>query len=411
MTPFVFLSLLFLSGIRSEPCVLDLDSESSWPAHPPILTDYDGALILPDGERGNRSLQVRENQVFLLGCPLTEFVLLEDVQAIFGQCQGANRWDLFLENGTKWEVEGGLGEYGCVRRPDESVRVIGQCGPGEEGTEIQIDFDITESMEGEAVTIKVCHDLTRSSSIWARHTLWDEIDAKDTGYSAPSFKDDDFFDFDIDNYYKMATQRDTIADLVGSSELADQYIQGQSTGLFLSRGHLAPTGDFIFKSWMDSSYHFVNAAPQWQSFNGGNWAQMEGHARDLAVEKGLDLVVYTGTHGVLQLHHVNGALVDIFLYDGLPDSPSGLPVPMYFWKILYDPETGAGVALIGLNNPHWQGDPASFQVCPPLLDHPLITSISDPTDVKKGAMWACRVEDLSAVFPEIPPLPPLTLLE
>ena len=35
------------------------------------------------------------------------------------------RWDLFLENGTKWEVEGGLGEYGCKRRPDESVQIIG----------------------------------------------------------------------------------------------------------------------------------------------------------------------------------------------------------------------------------------------------------------------------------------------
>ena len=249
--------------------------------------------------------------MFLLGCPLTEFVFLEEVQAIFGQCRGENRshmilnykyglwgcmkrfntyfeimfgkiskfigkrWDLFLENGTKWEVEGGLGEYGCKRRPDESVQIIGssyiynmeniflfqfgnifspigksfcliwkyifskfrseylsklnnkhgwmqmeswillsgQCGPLEEGTEIQIDFDITESMvrnimkmnswnvknqknetpqrhlfdqnhfhspcyyykEGEAVTIRVCHDLTRSSSIWARHTLWDEV--------------------------------------------------------------------------------------------------------------------------------------------------------------------------------------------------------------------------------------------
>ena len=92
--------------------------------------------------------------MFLLGCPLTEFVFLEDVQAIFGQCRGGNRcyriifgwlkpchilcqqdktsffffksWDLFLENGTKWEVEGGLGEYGCKRRPDESVQVIGE---------------------------------------------------------------------------------------------------------------------------------------------------------------------------------------------------------------------------------------------------------------------------------------------
>jgi len=408
MTPLILVLFSFCSilGTRSESCVLDLDVESSWPEHPPILTDYDGALILPDGQRGNRSLNIRENQVFLLGCPLTEFVFLEDVQAIFGQCRGGNSWDLFLENGTKWEVEGGLGEYGCKRRPDESVHVVGQCGPTEHGTEIQIDFDITEAMDGEAVTIRVCHDLTQSSSIWARHTLWDEIDAKDTGFSAPSFKDDDLFGFDVDNFYKMATQHDTIADLVGSSELADQYIQGQSTGLFLSRGHLAPTGDFIFKSWMDSSYHFVNAAPQWQSFNGGNWAQMESHARDLAVERGFDLVVYTGTHGVLQLHHLNGALVDIFLYN-----KNQLPVPLYFWKILYDPETGAGVALIGLNNPHLQGDPEGFRVCDPLLDHPLITSLADPSDVKKGAMWACRVEEVAAAFPEVPPLPPLTILQ
>merc|ERR1711990_814466 len=90
MTPFILLFLFSISGTRSEPCVLDLDSESSWPEHPPILTDYDGALILPDGERGNRSLNIRENQVFLLGCPLTEFVFLEDVQAIFGQCRGGN---------------------------------------------------------------------------------------------------------------------------------------------------------------------------------------------------------------------------------------------------------------------------------------------------------------------------------
>ena len=38
-------------------------------------------------------------------------------------------------------------------------------------------------------------------------SCWLQIDAKDTGYSAPSFKDDDFFDFDIDNYYKMVQCR------------------------------------------------------------------------------------------------------------------------------------------------------------------------------------------------------------
>ena len=34
---------------------------------------------------------------------------------------------------------------------------------------------------------------------------------------------------------------------------------------------------------------------------GGNWAQMESLARDLAIERGLDLVVYTGTFYTLLL--------------------------------------------------------------------------------------------------------------
>ena len=64
----------------------------------------------------------------------------------------------------------------------------------------------------------------------------------------------DFYDFDVDYYYKMTTQRETMIDLVGSEELADQYIGDQSSQLFLSRGHLAPNADFIFESWKDSSF-------------------------------------------------------------------------------------------------------------------------------------------------------------
>ena len=52
----------------------------------------------------------------------------------------------------------------------------------------------------------------------------------------------------------MATQRETMIDLLGSEELADRYIGDQSSQLFLSRGHLAPNADFIFHSWKDSSF-------------------------------------------------------------------------------------------------------------------------------------------------------------
>ena len=57
--------------------------------------------------------------------------------------------------------------------------------------------------------------------------------------------------------------------------------------------------------------------------------------------------LWSGTHGVCQLEDVDGEMVDIFLYDG-----DRLPVPRYYWKILFDPQAGAGVAVIGVNNPH-----------------------------------------------------------
>ena len=109
----------------------------------------------------------------------------------------------------------------------------------------------------------------------------------------------------------QATQKETIAGLVRSQDLADKYVQDFDSGLFLARGHLAPNADFIFYSWMDATYHFVNVAPQWQAFNGeevkrsweysdfsflgGNWMYFENGCRDFAVDRQLDLVVYTGT--------------------------------------------------------------------------------------------------------------------
>ena len=69
--------------------------------------------------------------------------------------------------------------------------------------------------------------------------------------------------------------------------------------------------------------------------------------RDFAVERSLDLVVYTGTHMVCQLEDTAGNMVDIYLYD-----QDRLPVPRFYWKIIHDPLNAAGVAVVGVNNIH-----------------------------------------------------------
>ena len=51
---------------------------------------------------------------------------------------------------------------------------------------------------------------------------------------------------------------------------------------FLARGHLAPSAAFIYKLERDATYYFINVAPQFQSFNSGNWMALELATRKVA---------------------------------------------------------------------------------------------------------------------------------
>ena len=70
--------------------------------------------------------------------------------------------------------------------------------------------------------------------------------------------------------YSQAKQTEIITWIVGSSSLAAQYVVAGSQ-IFLSRGHMAPDGDFIEAGSQDATYYFMNTAPQRQNFNGANW--------------------------------------------------------------------------------------------------------------------------------------------
>ena len=67
----------------------------------------------------------------------------------------------------------------------------------------------------------------------------------------------------------------------------------------MSRGHLTPDGDFSSEAGADSlTYTTTNCAPQWQPFNGGNWAKLEEGLRKYSKQKKRNLFIVTGT-GIL----------------------------------------------------------------------------------------------------------------
>ena len=95
-------------------------------------------------------------------------------------------------------------DLGCRSQPRDSNEVVATCGAQGEGTEVNIGFDIRSEVGGvETVTFTVCYDTARSLNIWSRHSLWDEIDARDHSNDSPSFKPDQYFDFDVNHFYTM----------------------------------------------------------------------------------------------------------------------------------------------------------------------------------------------------------------
>jgi len=342
----------------------------------------------------------------VIACPGSEFdhETVWKQGPVYSRCTGGENIDVWYPGAEDDVVKLRWGDMGCRSQPGDNVDVIGECGPDGEGTLMRIGFQMTE--DGDASVILICHDLNLSSTLWAKHSVWDEVSAQDHGNDRPDFNPDSFFDYDVNQAYTRDDQIAAVADLVGSQALAEQYIEDYGSDLYLARGHLAPNADFIFYSWMDASFHFINVAPQWQTFNGDNWMWLEIGVREFVMERAIDTVVYTGTHGVMALEDVNGSMVEIYLHNR-----NKLPVPRFYWKIIYDPIANAGVAVVGLNNPHVKEITDEYKICPALLNPSILAKVYHPEDISKGFMYACRVEDLMAAVPEVPELPSMQLLD
>jgi DNA/RNA endonuclease G (NUC1) len=67
--------------------------------------------------------------------------------------------------------------------------------------------------------------------------------------------------------------------LSNGTTIIDISSRGQN---YFAKGHLSPDAAFIDEAEQDATYFYINVAPQFQSFNNGNWKSLEYAARDMA---------------------------------------------------------------------------------------------------------------------------------
>lgn len=207
----------------------------------------------------------------------------------------------------------------------------------------------------------------------------------------------------VNQLYRFETQLKTIARILNSTELAKQRLQ--KSVQFLSRGHMAAKADFVYGNLQRSTFWYLNTAPQWQSFNGGNWNTLEMNVRRFAASRQLELDVYTGVHGQMTMEDVHGKRQPVHLHA----NGAILSAPRFYWKVIYDPVSKHGTAFIGLNDPFVESVTDDVYLC---------TDISGKIEwldwcannITAGISYACSVDDLRRAVPVVPALDVIGIL-
>merc|ERR1712106_999847 len=263
--------------------------------------------------------------------------------------------------------------------------------------------------------IGLCIDERMFATIWTNHTLHGaNIDYRDIDPKRPGFRIDTtgtkrFFPWatstKMNKYYSKNNQLAQVKKILGTNNKMGtfQIIDKSRSGThYFAKGHLSPDAAFVYNVMQDATYYFMNVAPQFQSFNNGNWKALEYNTRELGTQLNRDLQVITGTHGMLTYPDRNNDPTHISLFNS-----TYVPAPKYYWKVVQDPETNTAVAFIGSNDPHVNSAP--LELCRNRCAE-MAWVDWNRSEVDSGYMYCCSVEDAVKAIPAIPAIQSAGLL-
>ncbi|CAB3365389.1 Hypothetical predicted protein [Cloeon dipterum] len=371
-----------------QACAINLKKD--FPRNQPLVLSTSGRLVMPDTKG---TLQLQPGQVIILSCPGKENKL-----AKLGTKESAVSCGSGSELNVSPDKRLPMKELDCTSLIQHSARKNEgeKCEVPGNYQVIDIGFDLPN---GTLIPVlKTCFDPKNEDAIYAKFTMTPSIGGAQSGEQRPQFVEGPFYpNLNVNSKYVKEGQRATLAHILGSEELANKYI-GEGD-YYLARGHLAARADFVYSSHQRATFWYVNVAPQWQTFNGGNWNTLEDNVRKFASRSGgHELVVYTGTHGIATLPDAQGKEQPLYL--SVDGSAAKLKVPAIFWKVVLEPSTGKGVAFVGVNNPYKE---ELETVCEDICDQ-IDWLTWQPKKQKLGFGYCCAVTDLSRAVPNVPKL-------
>lgn len=367
---------------ESADCTINLNRDIADP-QPLLIHPNTTEFVYPSVRHGFIDLRLGEQmELFCTG----GFTINPRITSMIVSCDEGNR---FSYDGSQY----GFRSFVCTRNHRNiAVRSGRDCYKG--ASLLTIGFDVETRF---IPLFNICFDENLEQTYYVQYRLTKfATSAQLANAQRPGWTQGEFFpNKNVDQLYTIARQRETISEILGP-EIAASMIRSGS--MFLARGHLAANSDFVFRSHQRATFHFINAAPQWQPFNNGNWLAIETASRQLATQRDTTLNVYTGTFGVSSFDDKNLVSRDLFL----DISSFQIPVVKLYYKILIDESDSSGIVLIGVNNPHLTIEEIkkSYIICTDVSEK--ITYVRwNRNDIRRGFSYACEVDEFLKVVPHV----------
>ncbi|KAI8041756.1 uncharacterized protein LOC128257934 [Drosophila gunungcola] len=303
----------------------------------------------------------------------------------------------FLALGSLYQLQ----DFVCTSWPTYTARRTSRpCNGGTDLLEVGFQLSSSSSDDDFLQTYDVCHNELTEVTRYVHHVLYPGSAQYQRSVSRPTFIPGDFYNGkDVNKLYTQVQQNITVTEILGMD--ASPYFN-ISANVYLARGHLAAKTDYVFGAAQQATFFFVNVAPQWQTFNGGNWERVEDSVRNFVADENITADCYTGTWGVSNLPDVDG--IEKELYLAFDENNNGLiPVPKLYFRVVIDRISRKGIVLIGVNNPHADlGQIEKEYIICNDIGHQLSWVSWTKEDLKKGYSYACTVEDFTSVVKDLP---------
>ncbi|XP_053670165.1 uncharacterized protein LOC128720516 [Anopheles nili] len=259
--------------------------------------------------------------------------------------------------------------------------------------------------------LDVCHDEVTFDNHYLVHEFTPANAGFQTGVARPGWIQGNFYSgVTVNTLYTVNMQRETIATILSSQARADELVQTTNNGIYMARGHIAARADFVYATQQNATFWFLNAAPQWQNFNAGNWERIESSVKSFVASRNIHVRVYGGTYGVQTQADGNNDHHEIWL-DFDPNGRTRLRAPKVYYKILHNEAQNSGIVLIGVNNVH-------ISIEEIRRDYIFCTDVSsqigwinwDRENLARGYSYACEVNEFNRVTGHLPQLNVASLL-